>query len=55
MAEAASAHANDDQYESPYTKEALRRGFDIPWWSKVLGTRFRNGGLQLAYLRVSAG
>lgn len=54
MAEAASAHANDDTYESPYTQEALKRGFDIPWWQKVLGTRFTNGSLQLASLRVSA-
>ncbi|KAK9797372.1 hypothetical protein WJX73_006528 [Symbiochloris irregularis] len=51
MAEAASAHANDETYESPYTREALKRGFDIPWWQKVMGTRFQNGGLQLAYLR----
>ena len=52
VAQVASSHANDDDYESPYTQEALRQGIDIPWWNKVIGTTFKDGRLQMAYLKV---
>ena len=52
IAEAASGHANDDDFESPYSKQALRQGFDLPWWTKLLGTRLVDGRLQLARLKV---
>lgn len=35
LAELASQHANDPDFESPYTEEALQEGFDIPIWEKV--------------------
>jgi hypothetical protein len=37
LAELASKHANDPEFESPYTEEAAQEGFDIPIWEKVGG------------------
>lgn len=52
IANAASHNAHDEKYSSPYTKEALKQGMDIPWWEKVLGTRMKDGRPQLAKLQV---
>lgn len=52
IANAASHNAHDERYSSPYAKEALKQGMDIPWWEKVLGTRMKDGRPQLAKLQV---
>ena len=52
IANAASRNAHDESYSSPYTKEALKQGMDIPWWEKVLGTKMKDGKPQLAKLEV---
>ena len=52
IANAASKNAHDESYPSPYSKEALKQGMDIPWWEKVLGTRIKDGKPQLAKLEV---
>ena len=35
LAQLASDHAHDPQFDSPYTIEAAQEGFDIPIWEKV--------------------
>lgn len=35
LAELASGHSADKEFESPYTQEAAQEGFDIPIWEKV--------------------
>lgn len=43
MAKLAQQHANDPRYVSPYIREARRNGYDIPWWQKILMTRYKDG------------
>ena len=38
-------------YPSPYTEEAKRQGYDLPWWEKVLTASWEDG-LKLGTLRV---
>lgn len=52
IANAASSNAHNEKYSSPYAKEALKQGMDIPWWEKVMGTRIKDGKPQLAKLEV---
>ena len=54
IAKAASNNAVDDDYSSPYTAEAIKKGMDLPWWQKVSGARFKDGKVQLARLQVCA-
>ena len=46
----ARKHASDPDYASPYTREALAQGYDLPWWEKLFGAGFRNGRFQLKQL-----
>ncbi|KAL3518012.1 hypothetical protein ACH5RR_020601 [Cinchona calisaya] len=45
LAKLAHAHSVDLRYESPYSLEARARGFDVPWWKKVLGMKLTGGKL----------
>ncbi|BDA48584.1 Protein phosphatase PTC7 homolog [Coccomyxa sp. Obi] len=47
----ASQHAADKKFRSPYTEEAKRQGYDLPWWEKVLTASFDDGEFQLGTLR----
>lgn len=44
MAAAAAANAADPTFESPYTREALQEGIDLPIWEKLLGASWKVGG-----------
>ncbi|KAL6764776.1 serine/threonine protein phosphatase [Haematococcus lacustris] len=46
----ARQHASDDDFPSPYTREALSQGIDLPWWEKLVGASFKSGRLQLKQL-----
>lgn len=46
----ARKHASDPDFPSPYTREALAQGYDLPWWEKVFGAGFRNGRFQFKQL-----
>jgi protein phosphatase PTC7 len=50
LAMMARQHAADPDYLSPYSKEALQQGFDLPWWEKLLGAGFKNGKFSLKQL-----
>jgi protein phosphatase PTC7 len=50
LAKLARERASDPLFESPYTREALKQGFDIPWDKKLAGARFVNGKVELAKL-----
>ena len=52
LAGLASQHAADKKFRSPYTEEAKRQGYDLPWWEKVMTASFDDGGFQLGTLRV---
>ncbi|XP_060966615.1 probable protein phosphatase 2C 26 isoform X2 [Cannabis sativa] len=45
LANLASVHAKDSDFDSPYALEARSRGFDIPWWKKILGRKLTGGKL----------
>ncbi|XP_062086664.1 probable protein phosphatase 2C 26 isoform X2 [Humulus lupulus] len=45
LANLASTHAKDSDFDSPYALEARSRGFDIPWWKKILGRKLTGGKL----------
>jgi hypothetical protein len=44
LARQARRHAADERRDSPYAAEARAQGLDLPWWEKVVGTRFTAGG-----------
>lgn len=46
----ARKHASDPDFASPYTREALSQGYDLPWWDKLFGASFKNGRFQLRQL-----
>ncbi|GLC40993.1 hypothetical protein PLESTB_000954400 [Pleodorina starrii] len=50
IATAARRHASDAEYASPYTREALSQGLDLPWWDKLLGMSFKGGKVHLKQL-----
>ncbi|RZC90651.1 hypothetical protein C5167_028483 [Papaver somniferum] len=35
----ANEHSRDANFDSPYSLEARDRGFDVPWWKKVIGRK----------------
>lgn len=37
LAALARRHASDNDFASPYSREALSQGLDLPWWEKVSG------------------
>ncbi|PON85856.1 PPM-type phosphatase domain containing protein [Trema orientale] len=45
LANLASSHAMDPNFDSPYALEARSRGFDVPWWKKILGRKLTGGKL----------
>ncbi|XP_042409218.1 probable protein phosphatase 2C 26 isoform X1 [Zingiber officinale] len=45
LANLAHYHSMDSNFDSPYSLEARSRGFDVPWWKKVLGTKLVGGKL----------
>lgn len=51
IAQAAQAHAEDDNFESPYSRAALRQGLDLPWWQKLVTATFKNGRFELGRLK----
>ncbi len=53
IAELARQHATDAKFKSPYTQEALKQGYDVPFWEKVLTATFEDGKLELGSLKVS--
>lgn len=50
LATLARSHAGDHEFASPYTKEAVSQGLDLPWWEKLLGASYKNGKFQLKQL-----
>ncbi|GBF90533.1 serine threonine phosphatase [Raphidocelis subcapitata] len=50
IAALARRHASDPEFASPYAKEALLQGFDLPWFEKIKGASFKDGRLELATL-----
>ncbi|GAX73580.1 hypothetical protein CEUSTIGMA_g1031.t1 [Chlamydomonas eustigma] len=50
LAALARVHASDPEFASPYTREALSQGLDLPWWEKLFGASFKNGRFQLRQL-----
>ncbi|PSC71030.1 serine threonine phosphatase [Micractinium conductrix] len=51
MAELASQNAADPDFESPYSREALEEGYDLPWWEKLTTSKFKDGKFELGKLR----
>ncbi|CAK7330421.1 unnamed protein product [Dovyalis caffra] len=45
LANLASIHSMDSEFESPYSLEARSKGFDVPFWKKVLGMKLTGGKL----------
>ncbi|PWA65824.1 protein phosphatase 2C 1 [Artemisia annua] len=43
LGDLAYKHSVDFYYDSPYSIEARTRGFDVPWWKKVLGQKLTGG------------
>ncbi|XP_026440156.1 probable protein phosphatase 2C 26 isoform X3 [Papaver somniferum] len=41
----ANEHSRDANFDSPYSLEARDRGFDVPWWKKVIGRKLVGGKL----------
>ncbi|RZC78125.1 hypothetical protein C5167_002330 [Papaver somniferum] len=39
LAVLANEHSRDANFDSPYSLEARDRGFDVPWWKKVIGRK----------------
>lgn len=52
IAELARQHANDQSFKSPYTQEALKQGYDVPWWEKLTTASFADGKFELGTLTV---
>jgi len=50
IATLARQHAGDNDFPSPYTREALSQGLDLPWWEKLVGATFKGGRFQLKQL-----
>ena len=53
IAQLARQHAQDENFKSPYTQEALKQGYDVPWLEKLSRISFEDGKLQLGTLTVS--
>ena len=53
IAQLARQHAQDENFKSPYTREALKQGYDVPWVEKISNISFVDGKLQLGTLTVS--
>lgn len=51
IAAVARANAEDPQYESPYTREALNEGLDLPPWEKLFKSSIKDGKFVLGKLQ----
>nr|XP_023888373.1 probable protein phosphatase 2C 26 isoform X2 [Quercus suber] len=45
LANLASNHSMDSNFDSPYSLEARSKGFDVPLWRKILGMKLTGGKL----------
>ncbi|KAF7816168.1 putative protein phosphatase 2C 26 isoform X1 [Senna tora] len=45
LANLASNHAKDSNFDSPYSLEARARGIEVPFWKKILGMKLIGGKL----------
>ncbi|AES69552.1 putative protein-serine/threonine phosphatase [Medicago truncatula] len=45
LANLANSHSMDSNFDSPYSLEARAKGFEAPWWKKVLGMKLTGGKL----------
>ncbi|XP_038895710.1 probable protein phosphatase 2C 26 isoform X2 [Benincasa hispida] len=45
LANLASSHSADKAFESPYSLEARSKGYDVPFWKKILGMKLTGGKL----------
>ncbi|WJX31259.1 protein-serine/threonine phosphatase [Trifolium repens] len=45
LANLASSHATDSNFDSPYSSEARSKGFEAPWWKKIVGMKLTGGKL----------
>ncbi|KAJ6299225.1 hypothetical protein OIU76_020233 [Salix suchowensis] len=45
LANLASIHSMNSEFESPYSLEARSKGFDVPFWKKILGMKLTGGKL----------
>ncbi|KAA8543703.1 hypothetical protein F0562_021551 [Nyssa sinensis] len=45
LANLAHNHSTDSNFDSPYSLEARTRGFDVPWWKKIVGMKLTGGKL----------
>ncbi|XP_050936322.1 probable protein phosphatase 2C 26 isoform X3 [Cucumis melo] len=45
LANLASSHSADKAFESPYSLEARSKGYDVPFWKKMLGMKLTGGKL----------
>ncbi|KAJ0979294.1 hypothetical protein J5N97_014768 [Dioscorea zingiberensis] len=43
LADLASNHSMDANFDSPYSLEARNKGFDVPFWKKILGKKLIGG------------
>ncbi|CAJ2640402.1 probable protein phosphatase 2C 26 [Trifolium pratense] len=43
LANLASSHATDSNFDSPYSLEARSKGFEAPWWKKIVGMKLTGG------------
>ncbi|KAG1662444.1 hypothetical protein FOA52_004025 [Chlamydomonas sp. UWO 241] len=43
-------HSADPGFHSPYAREALQRGLDLPWWEKLWHSSMKDGRFQLGQL-----
>lgn len=43
LANLASNHSLDSNFDSPYSMEARSRGFEAPLWKKILGMKLTGG------------
>ncbi|GAQ92213.1 hypothetical protein KFL_009470050 [Klebsormidium nitens] len=43
LANLAKKHSMDADYESPYILEAIKEGYDVPFWKKMLGQKLTGG------------
>eukprot|EP00268_Persea_americana_P054744 TRINITY_DN6300_c0_g1_i5.p1 TRINITY_DN6300_c0_g1~~TRINITY_DN6300_c0_g1_i5.p1 ORF type:complete len:155 (+),score=36.20 TRINITY_DN6300_c0_g1_i5:603-1067(+) len=43
LADLASSHSKDYNFDSPFSLEARSRGYDVPLWKKILGKKLTGG------------
>ena len=43
IATVAFEHSVDEEYDSPFTQEARRNGYDVEWWEKAQGKTLVGG------------